>query len=384
MTPPSVMKKRAFIAAGVLALSGLAVFMFTRKHESVAAEGVRDVPSFDGQTIRYSDGFAMRTGLVFAVAESGSLSPTVNLTGTVSFDPERVAVVGARIAGRLRKISKFEGDEVKVTDVLAELESADLGQAQSTLLSTQAHFAAAQANEARETQLSEARVSAKRDAELAHATAQAARADLTAAQQRVQALGGSGSGEVGVMRILSPIAGKIVNAPVSRGQSVEPSTLLFRVADLSRVWVELAVFEREIAHIKQGDSVEISPQINAPTVRIGKVAHVGDVIDRETRSGDVRVVVDNVDGLLRPGQSVLAKIHTQTQVSSGFILPREAVTMVDGKSTVFVLHEKNAVEPRAITTGAQDSARVEVTAGLTAGESVAVKGVFALKSEIFR
>ena len=110
----------------------------------------------------------------------------------------------------------------------------------------------------------------------------------------------------------------------------------------------------------------------------GKVAHVGDVIEQETRSGDVRVVVDNVDGSLRPGESVLAKIHTKTAPAPKILLPRDAVISIDGKATVFVAHDDTSVEPRSVTTGSRDGSRV------TPGEKVAVAGVFALKSEIFR
>ncbi len=375
---------RVILVAGVVvALVGIA-YGLLHKSSPVFAEPPRDVPSMDGKWIRYSPTFAARAKLEFGTAEVSALSPVVNVTGAVTFDPERVAAVGARISGRVRRIMKFPGDPVKVGDVLAELESADLGQAQSSVLAARAHGEAAIANEKRETQLAEARVSSQRDAELARAAAASARADLHAAEQRVRALGGNVSSEIGVLAVTSPIPGKIVESHVSRGQSVEPSATLFRVADLDRVWIELAVFERELGHITTGDEVEISPQTNQTIVLKGRVAHVGDVIEQETRSGDVRVVVDNTDGSLRPGQSVLAKIHTKTAPAPKILLPRDAVISIDGKPTVFVAHDATSVEPRAVTTGARDGARVEIVEGLAPGERVAISGVFALKSEIFR
>ncbi|CAN5899295.1 hypothetical protein BH11MYX4_BH11MYX4_37080 [soil metagenome] len=374
------------VVAAVAAVGVLGAIAFGVLHKSAPgfAEPPRDVPYMDGKWIRYSATFAGRAKLEFAVAEPASLTPVVNVTGTVTFDPERVAAVGARISGRVRRIMKFPGDRVKAGDTLAELESADLGQAQSAVLATRAHAEAASANEKRETQLAEARVSSQRDAELARATAASARADLHAAEQRVRALGGNAGTEIGILPITSPIPGKIVESHISRGQSVEPSAALFRVADLDRLWIELAVFERELGHITQGDAVEISPQTNLGVVLKGKVAHVGDVIEQETRSGDVRVVVENIDGSLRPGESVLAKIHTKTTPAPKILLPREAVISIDGKPTVFVAHDATSVEPRSVTTGARDGSRVEVLEGLVPGEKVAVAGVFALKSEIFR
>jgi cobalt-zinc-cadmium efflux system membrane fusion protein len=371
------------IAVIAVAAAGLGAFMLVR-HAPGFSDPPRDVPWMDGKWIRYSEGFAKRSKLSFAAPENAGLSPVVNVTGTVTFDPERVAAVGARISGRVRKIFKYDGDHVKTGDVLCELESAELGQAQAAVLAARAHAAAASANDKRESSLAEAHVSSQRDAELAKASAAAARAELHAAEQRQRALGGESWGEIGILKVKSPIDGKVVESHVSRGQSVEPSFTLYRVADLDRVWVELAVFERELGHVREGDKVEISPQTNKSVVLKGKVAHVGDVIDLDTRSSDIRVVVDNPDGSLRPGQSVLARIHTATTPTPVLLLPRDAITSVDGKATVFVEHDATSVEPRVVTTGARDGTRVEITSGLKPEERVAVSGVFALKSELFR
>jgi cobalt-zinc-cadmium efflux system membrane fusion protein len=98
----------------------------------------------------------------------------------------------------------------------------------------------------------------------------------------------------------------------------------------------------------------------------------------------VRIVVEHPESELRPGQSVSATIHTSAPVSGAISVPLAAVTSVDGKPTVFVQHDELSVEPRAVTLGAQDGDRVEVARGIERGERLAVSGVFALKSEIFR
>ncbi len=171
---------------------------------------------------------------------------------------------------------------------------------------------------------------------------------------------------------------------MSRGQSVEATHTVFRVADLSRLWVQLAVFERQLGAIRENDPVDILPQGESERKVTGIIAHIGDVIDLETRTAPVRVVVDNPDVLLRPGQSVLAKIHTSSPAAASLLLPRAAVTSVDGKPTVFVSHDPLSVEPRAVVLGGQDAENVEISSGIEPGDKVAVTGVFALKSEIFR
>ena len=90
------------------------------------------------------------------------------------------------------------------------------------------------------------------------------------------------------------LGNKVVELHVSRGQSVEPSHTAFKVADLRTLWIELAVFERDLGHVRRDDGVELSAQSNLGTVLRGKVAHVGDVIDLETRRvlNNIRVILE--------------------------------------------------------------------------------------------
>jgi cobalt-zinc-cadmium efflux system membrane fusion protein len=301
----------------------------------------------------------------------------------VRFDPERVAAVGARIAGRVRVLRKLEGDAVAAGDVLAEIESAELGEAQAAVLAARANAVAAEANEKRERQLAEAKISASRDAEAAAATAAAARASLAAAEQRVRAMGG-GQGEAGVLIVRSPIAGKVVERNLTRGQFVEPTLTAFRVADLHRVWIELAVFERDLHALRGGDRVDIRVPGSGAASMFGTVTYVGDVVDLQTKTAKVRVVVDQAEPSLRPGQSVLATIHVSAPRAQRSVLPRDAVTTVDGKPTVFVASGELAVQARGVELGAQDATQVEIVSGIQVGERVASAGVLALKSEIFR
>ncbi len=371
-------------ALGLLVVA-LSIWAYARKKAPAeAAPSKRDVPYLDGKWIRYSPQFGERAKITFATVEQAPLAPVITVTGTVAFDPRSVAGVGSRIPGRIRRIAKFLGDTVKAGDVLAELESADLGEAQAALLIARANLDAAVANEKRETQLAAARVSAERDAELARATAASARAQLRAAEQRIGALGAARSGGAGILFLTSPIDGRVIENHVIQGQAVDANVMAFRVADLRHVWIELSVFEREVARLHPRDRADISPQTNLSLTFQGEIEHIGDVIDRETRSAPVIIRADNTSAGLRPGQSVLAKIHLVGTGQTVLRLPTDALTSVDGKPTVFVTHDATSVEVRVVTIGSRDSAHVEITSGLQAGEQVVATGVFALKSEVFR
>lgn len=139
--------------------------------------------------------------------------------------------------------------------------------------------------------------------------------------------------------------GSVVERTIAAGQSVEASANAFKVADLASVWVELAVFERNIGLIRDRDRVDISPLSDPRESIQGHVAHVGEVMEPETRSAPVRVKVDNSARRLRVGQSVIASIHATGPVREALCIPITAITYLDGQPTVFVALSDTRVEP---------------------------------------
>jgi cobalt-zinc-cadmium efflux system membrane fusion protein len=385
---PQMKKWPLLIGGGLLALV-VAVAVLRPGAESGAAAGAgetptRGTPYLDGESIRFSKDFATREHITFAPASEELLTPALQVTGAVTYDARRVAAIGARIDGRIRTLSKVEGEDVKAGEPMAELESVELGKAQAEVMKVRAREKVAKLDEERERRLADARVSPERDAQFAKANAEALTAERVAAEKAVEALGGSVDGELGVLRLRAPLTGRIVESKVKRGETVEPSDTLFVVADLSKVWVELSVFERDLPAVREGDEVEIRlPSARQVSIK-GKIAHVSEVIDTETRSAHVRVEVENSAKLLRPGLSVLGVIHASGPRESRLVVPRPAITRIDGKPTVFVQVSEGVVEPRAVELGPEDTDRVAIVKGLDAGDQVVTGGVLALKAEVFR
>jgi cobalt-zinc-cadmium efflux system membrane fusion protein len=348
------------------------------------ATAQNDVSALDGKFIRFSSAFAQREGVSDVPVRLKELSPVVNVTGTVTTDTRKFVAVGARIGGRLRRIFKVVGDEVRAQEALAEIESAELGRTEAHVLAMRAKEMAAEAQQKRERRLADAKVASERDAELAQAEYEATRAERVAAEKAFAALGGDLHGEIGVLTLRSPMAGKIIASRVARGQTVAPTDTLFEVADLSTLWVQLSVFERDLPGVRIGDSVEIRAGVRSNGPLVGRVAHIGDVIDLSTRSAHVRVVIPGQGSDLRPGQSVEARIQLKAPGGSVPTVPRVAVTRIDGKPTVLVLTGPGVVEPREVRLGAEDNVDATVLDGLRENERVIAEGLFALKSELFR
>ncbi|MDX2021198.1 MAG: efflux RND transporter periplasmic adaptor subunit [Deltaproteobacteria bacterium] len=377
------------IVGGASVLTLVCLWGFARPSGSPTSEGPvadtgRDVPRIEGKAVVFSEAFAQRAGIKLAPVKQAPLTPVVKVVGAVDFNPRQVAAVGARIQGFVRRVLRLPGDVVKAGEALAEIESATLGQAQADLSATVAHKQAAHANAERENALLKQGLTTAREAEVANATLASHEASLEAARQRVVALGGASAGGFGTYTLRSPLNGTVVESHISVGQSVEANLVAFRVANLDDLWIDLSVFERSIGAVRVGDYVEVTPMADVKKIIKGKVAHVSEILDMTTRSGTVRVQVDNRNRLLRPGQSVAALIHTATPTRKSLLVPFDAITYVDGAPTVFVAHTTTKVMPTVVQLGMSDGEQQEVVSGLTEGQQVVVEGVFALKSELFR
>lgn len=345
-------------------------------------EVARDVPRLEGSTIVFSPAFRERAAIEFTKAERAPFRPMVRVVGTVSFNPSYVAAIGTRLRGTVRRTFKYEGDRIAPNEALAEVESAELGEAQATIAQAEAAQRAAEIHARREQELLEKGLTTAREAEVAGAELATSRAALKAAEQRVKSLGGNSAFGVFVLR--SPIAGHVVERNISPGQSVDSNVVGYRVANLDHLWIELSVFERDLVSVRVGDDVEVTPLAQPDQKIAGRVAHVGEVIDPATRSTAVRVTVDYPKHHLRVGQSVQATIRSASAEREALLIPQTAVIYVDGKPTVFVAETETRARAVPVRLGATDGDRYEVLEGLAQGQLVATSGVFALKSELFR
>lgn len=377
-----------WILGGLLCLGSLAAW--SNSLEKPAAASVPpDVPRVEGDSIVFSEAYAKRIQLERATVQKAPLTPVVWVVGTVAFNPTHMAAVGTRLRGLVRSVKKFEGDVVEKGELLAEVESAELGEAQASVATLEAELRAAQINAERERRLKDKQLSTAREFEVAQTELSKYEALLHAARQRVAAMGSSadGKGVIGLGRhaIRSPISGTLIERHVAAGQSVDADLVAFRIANLDHLWVELAVYEQNLASIRVGDSVVLSPAA-APGEHIeGQVAHIGAQIDPDTRSTDVRIAIDNKSRKLRPGQAVTAEIQATRGASRPVLfVPNDAVTVIDGQPTVFVSDTPTSVRAVAVKLGGSNGDQQQVIEGLHEGQSVVVRGVFAIKSELFR
>jgi len=175
------------------------------------------------------------------------------------------------------------------------------------------------------------------------------------------------------------IAGTVIAEEVARGDLASPDADAFMVADLSVVWVDLSVYQPDLARVRIGQRVVISTGPDRPTAE-GEISYIAPILDERTRTGVARVVLPNPDRVWRPGLFVTARV-TVDVTEAAVAVPREAVQNVADEPVVFV-PTSDGLSPVPIEIGRKDRRLVEVISGLSPGARFVSRGAFSLKSEL--
>lgn len=179
--------------------------------------------------------------------------------------------------------------------------------------------------------------------------------------------------------VKAPFDGVIVSYDITPGQTVDAGTSLFTVADLSTVWADLQIYQKNFGQIKEGLKVRITGGHNLPTFR-GVIDYVAPTVDEHTRTGLARIVVDNAERAWKPGMFIKGRVAVERHPVD-LMVPRSAVLTVEGAPAVFV-QTAEGFEPRPIQIGHSDSEYVQVVRGLEAGETYVAKNPISIKAEM--
>lgn len=350
---------------------------------------------------------AQGKGIELQIVTTQTIAGVIPATGKILAPEDRVAVIGPVNEGRIVKLYAGQGSRVRKGQRLAELESADIDQAEADYLKALADAENARRSAAAEIKLAQQTYdrtkalyektvvpgknlqSAEHDLEVAKANSEnnlaGTRATLTAARRHLLILGLSDSaidglsnkpGLAATFALSSPIDGVVVERNATIGATVGPDANVFRIIDASRVWIDANVFEKDLQRVRLGQAVKVKVPAFPETTFSGKVILVNSVIDPDTRTVKVRTEVANPDNRLKP--DMFANVEIVTDLNRAAIsIPQSAVLSDNGKSVVFVA-EGNGYKERQVTTGIQNGDQVEIVEGLNAGDKVVVKGNYLL------
>ena len=182
------------------------------------------------------------------------------------------------------------------------------------------------------------------------------------------------------LHIHAPADGIVIKIGAREGQFVTPATEIYMIADLSKVWVLVDIYEHELPWVKHGDSVEMQLAGIPGKTFTGHLAYIYPYAEAKTRTIKVRLVFDNPHLLLKPEMFAEVTIYAGQQLNA-IVIPSEAVIRSGSRNQVFVVRAPGKFEPRLVTLGLTSNGKVAVTKGLKAGEEVVVSAQFLIDSE---
>ena len=351
------------------------------------------------------------SGIEVEIITPQAIEGAISATGKILVTEDRTASIGPVHEGRIVNLYAGQGSVVKKGQKLADLESADIDQAEADYLKALADLENANRTSAAEVKFAQTTYDrtkllyekqitagknlqqAEHDLEVAKATAAnsvaSAKVALSNARRHLLILGLKDSAIESLARkqnlassrfsLAAPISGIVVERNATLGATVGSDANLFKIIDLSSVWIDANVFEKDLERVKIGQQVKVTVPAFPESTFSGRVILVSSVVDPDTRTVKVRTEVPNGDGRLKPDMFANVEIVTAAH-RTAITIPLSAVLDDGGKSVVFVADGKE-YKKKEVTLGLKSDDRVEITDGLTSGDKVVVKGNYLLMEQ---
>ncbi len=332
-----------------------------------------------GGTLKLSDAEINQAGIKVEQIAEASVRDTIVLTATIQANQERMAHVSARVPGRVVKVNAALGQRVGAGQALGVLDSIEVGEARSAQRQARSEVTLAQADFERYERLYKEQIVPQKEWLRARSQLEKSQSALRATSEKLQMLGvAKGDAEGSVFPVVAPFAGTVIDKKAVLGELAEPKDMLFTVADLSTVWIEANLFERDLGRVKVGSDATVTVSAYPNETFRGKLRYISSGMDKETRTARARIEVPNPGEKLKLEMFATAILQTETAVKA-MVVPENAVVIIDNKPSVYVEHA-GGFEARAVALGDKLSGRVVVKSGLKPGELVVFDGAYELKA----
>jgi len=303
-------------------------------------------------------------------AKQATLHKEINAVGIVQFDQSRQAKVTAWIAGRIDQLHVNKvGDVVSKDKPVAEIYSPDL------VATQQEYLLAVKSRD----QLKNSSIAAI--AQNGEGLVQSARQRLMlfgVKESQIAELEKAGKPNIR-LPIYTPLSGVVIEKMMQQGQYVNTGEVLFNIADLSKVWVEIDVFENEAPYVQIGQQVEIHSAAEHGALVRGRISFIYPFHDPKTHTVKARVEIANPGFRFKPDMFVNAII--KVPLVKGIVVPVTAVIDTGKRQVVWVETSAGMFEPREVSVGERVDDQAQILSGLKTGDKVAVSGGYLIDSE---
>jgi len=330
-------------------------------------------------------------GIIVAGTPTGAVGATIRAPATAQFVRDRVSKIGPRLPAKVVKATVALGDHVAAGDVVAILDSVELGKVKSRYLAARSTLELARESYEREQRLVSQKISSEAELQQARAGFEQARAELDGTIEELRLYGLSrkviDAIHAGLDQpfsryaLTTPQAGIVEELDVAPGQTLTPEMTPVEIVDPAQMWVMIDAFEKDAGRIKPGQRIVFEARAIPDGKFVGVVNWVAQELSPTTRTVQVQATVTNTNGALRAGMFGTARIETNDATEHP-VLPIDAIQTIDGKTVVFkpVAGQPNTFAVVPVKTGEEAADRVAILAGVSPGEPVVIKGAFALMS----
>jgi membrane fusion protein, copper/silver efflux system len=309
-------------------------------------------------------------GVKFEEAKSRSVEKIVRTVGRVEMDEKLVAHVTVKIQGWIDDLYvNTTGQKINKGDLLFTLHSPDL-------IATQQEYLLAFNANRKHKKSARSELSSN-----VNSTLQATRERLRfwgIEDSHIKELETTGK----ILQSLpfhTPLSGTVINKIATKGMSVEPGKELYTIADLSKVWLIADIYEYELPIVQLGQVAKVTLSYNPQAKFEGKIGFVYPTVDSQTRTGKVRLEIDNPNETLKPG--MFANIELAIPLGSRLVIPKDAVLETGVRQVIFIHHGGGKLEWRNVKIGVRSGDWVEILEGLKEGEHIVTSANFLIDSE---
>jgi cobalt-zinc-cadmium efflux system membrane fusion protein len=323
---------------------------------------------------------ASQNGIDIHTSGPARIKSVLKLTGEIVLNADRSVTVSPRLAGVVESVHANAGERVRKGQLLAVLSSQALAGERSQLRAAQQRLELARTVYQREQKLWTMKISAEQDYQQARAAMNEAEIAVQGLRQQLAALGAGGDArQLARHEIRAPISGVVTDKQIAVGQSVAADAAVLVVSDLSTLWADVVVSERDLATMRTGQSANVIAASTAARA-VGKVSYISALVGERSRAATARVVLANPDGLWRPGAPVRVEVLAAEATVAVAVLA-DAIQTIRERPAVFGRYG-DQFEARPVQIGRSDGEYVEVLGGLAAGVKYAAKNSFLIKADI--
>lgn len=381
------MMKRTTFASLVLTFT-LAALVACSKKEEVKTEEAAAEKTAAASVVTLTPEAMKTAGIDVQAVELRPAAQVLRFTGTVEANQQATQQVTPLVSGRVDRVMVELGHRVGAGATLAIISSPEVAEMHGNLLEAQAKRNLAASTLQRTRRLAELGATAGKDLAAAEAEAQTADAEVRHLQDSLRTVGAvpeTAGHNIAAIALHAPIGGIVTERMVNPGSGIEPGKPLFTIANLSTVWVIANVPESQVSLLQQGAAAEVRAASLGTRALRGTVTFIDPNMNEQTRTARVRATLANPNELLKVGMFCEVAITPTAAVTTSQLMVDEgALQRIDDRTVVFVEKGAGRFEVREVNVGEKIDGHRLLLGGLAAGERIAVKGSFVLKSQLLK